>query len=161
MMQPTLSDLLRAVHVAGHDETFLARVVKNLGGGRPPFVFSTAAIGVPAAALEVAMLTSPPLNPGLDSQNVLVLAMLSASAIGTNGTQLIGRIRQGSGIGGTALTGTFTTTTAATNAMSMTLVAMDTLGAAAGQQYTLTVQVTNATATTSISNGIILAMALG
>jgi hypothetical protein len=87
--------------------------------------------------------------------------MVSASAIGTNGTQLIGRIRQGSGITGTILTATFTTTTAATNAMSMTLVAMDTLGAAAGQQYTLTAQVTGATAPTTISNGIILAMALG
>jgi len=64
----TLSDLLRSYDVPPQLHDRLARVVYGLGGGRVPFVFSTTVLGNVIAALETAVVTTPPLNPGIDSR---------------------------------------------------------------------------------------------
>lgn len=162
MMRPTLSDLLRAVHVARYDETFIARVVKNLGGGRPPFVFSTS---VPASLglhdTENVVLTSPPLNPGVDNTTVLLLGFWNMSNTGSASTLITSQFRRGTTVAGTQVGPIYTTTVANAQALGVALVATDTPGIVAGQQYVLTGISAGNGSGALISTGLIVSIALG
>lgn len=161
MMRPTLSDLLRRVHVAGYDERFIARVVKNLGGGRMPFVFANVALASPQNAVETVVITTPALNPSLDNANVLVYGGMIINAIGTAGTQLTCRIRQGTTVTGTVVSPNVAFTVIAGNQYTASQMVIDSPGAVAGIQYSMTGTVANASANSTVGGAFILALALG
>lgn len=161
MERATLSDILREVKHAPELHDRLARIVYNLGGGRVPFVLTTTALNNLVNAVETVMLTTPPLNPGLDSAIVLLLASAAVGPIGTSGTALVTRFRQGTGITGTVAGFSTTTTTVAGNSLNATQIGIDTPGAVAGLQYSFTGSVTAGATNSTVGTGLMIALALG
>jgi len=160
MERATLSDILREVKHAPELQDRLARVVFNLGGGRVPFVFSTTIGTSPATNEEEAVCIAPPLNPPSDSPFIALFGMYRLT-IGTSGTQLTTRFRQGSGIAGTIVGGNWLDTVVAANILSKMAMAFDTPQLAAGIQYSLTAQILAGAAASTVLNVALLALALG
>jgi hypothetical protein len=161
MRHRTLADILRDTHVAPQMQDTLARIVKNLGGGRPPIVFSTTILANVNNAVETQVGVTPPISPGIDSAVILVLFMWGTFAVGTTGTQAIMRVRQGNGVAGAVVNINTNETVIAGNTYSNTAFVVDTPGAVAGLQYSGTVSVTAATAVTNTNQMTMLAMAIG
>lgn len=130
-------------------------------GVRWPSVVSTTFIGpLPANANETAVLTSPPLNIPVDSAQIIILWFANVTS-GT-GTNSFGyALRRGSGTAGPLLDsfGYFAAVTAG-NTLAMSGVAVDTPGAVAEQQYTLTIQQAGASGAGTWRAGYLLAFAL-
>jgi hypothetical protein len=161
MRRPTLSDILRDMHVAPEMQDRLARTVYNLGGGRMPMVFSAVSAGNALNAAESVVVTSPPLNPGLDSALVLLIFEWSTGTIGTTGTAVTMIIRQGTTALGPNVGLNPTTLCTAGQPFNGVMVAVDTPGAVAGQQYTGTITVTGAGTNSATVKTFLLAMAIG
>lgn len=157
----TLADFLREVDIAPSMQDTLARIVKNLGGGRPPFVFSTTAITPLTNAVEGVTCTTPPLNPGLDASQVLLVGCWNTQAIGTTGNAASASIRRGTAVSGGLISSAFNTTVVAAQIWTAWCIGVDTPGAVAGQQYSLTGAVAAATANTAISAAFLMAMSIG
>jgi hypothetical protein len=160
MRARTLSDILREVNVAPQMQDTLARIVKNLGGGRMPTVFTTVANNISNAAESVVSIT-PALNPGSDAALVLVIGMWPTAAIGATGTVAITRIRQGTTVAGAQVGTSYSNTVVAANLYSGFAMAMDTPGAVAGMQYSMTAQITGGSANTNVVSAFLMAMAIG
>lgn len=130
-------------------------------GVRFPSVFSTTFVGpLPANATETVICTTPPLTLPLDFAQVNLHWFFSILT-GTGTTSLGYQIRRGTTTGGTALLGAsqVQTIAAATNGLSGGC-AVDTPGAVAGQQYSLTIVQTGATAAGAAGFVCLIAYAL-
>jgi len=160
-MARTLAELLRSYDVPPQLHDRLARVVYGLGGGRVPFVFTVAAAANLLTNAETAVLTTPAINPPSDQAIVLVLGTIAGIGVGTGGTLMVARMRQGSGLAGGTVGPTWQQTTAVGNTTSATLVALDTPGAVAGLAYTMSGQMLGASANSGVSSGFLIALALG
>lgn len=161
MERATLSDILREVKQAPELHDRLARIVYNLGGGRVPFVIGTGPLNNLVNAVETVMLTTPPLNPGIDSAVVLLLASAVISPFGASTTALVARFRQGTTTAGALVGSSTTTTTAAGNSLNATQIGIDTPGAVAGMQYSFTGSAAAAAANSTVGSGVMIALALG
>jgi hypothetical protein len=161
MSHRTLSDLLRSYDVPPQLHDRLARVVYNLGGGRVPFVLSTTLLGNLNNAVETAVCTTPPLNPGLDSAVVLVLGCYALGALGATGGALQTQVRRGADVTGVALFPTGTLVVAAGGSALVTIIVSDTPGAVAGVQYTMSGRAVGATAPSALVTTLLIALALG
>jgi hypothetical protein len=130
-------------------------------GVRFPSVASNTFIGpLPANANETAILTTPPINEPIDNAQVVLLWFASIFA-GTSVTSHVFRIRRGVGVLGTVIqVGVWTDTLAATNTKNSSGWYFDFPGVVAGQQYTLTVVQTAATAAGTFVDGALIAMVL-
>ena len=160
MARQTLSDMLRSFDVPPQLHDRLARVVYNLGGGRPPIVLSTTLLaGSFAAATETIVCTTPPLNPGLDSGNVLVFGTVCIGGVGANGTLMLAQIRRGTTLAGPQIGNNYQQTVVPPAVATGTCIVFDTPGAVAGVQYTLTCQVQNLTGPCNMNNCLIAALA--
>jgi hypothetical protein len=161
MARQTLSDLLRSYDVPPQLHDRLARVVYNLGGGRVPFVFTTAVLSALQTNAETAVLTTPPLNPGIDSAVVLLFGVYNIAPAGTGGTTVTTRLHRGTTIAGFQLVvNTLVDAVAGAN-VAPSIVTVDTPGAVAGLQYTLSGQMTVASANSNVLSGCLVALALG
>lgn len=160
MHNKTLSDILRDMKVAPALIDRLPRTVLNLGGGRVPFTFVIGNIAGLNTAAETIIATTPPLNPGADAANVLLLGCYSVST-GATTTALVTRIRQTAALTGTVVNSSQTQSVTAGNVAQSTAIAIDTPGAVAGMQYVLTGQATGASAGTGGINSVFIALALG
>lgn len=161
MRHVTLADRLREVGIAPALLDRLPRTILNLGGGRPPFTFVLGNVVGLSNAVETILATLPPLNPGLDAANVLLLAYFGVPSVGTGTTALVPRIRQGTTATGTVVNTALTKNSAAGNNEIITMVAIDTPGAVAGMQYVLTCTATGATGGTNPVNSVFIGLALG
>lgn len=130
-------------------------------GVRFPSVASTTFIGpLPATAAETVILTSPLLNPTQDNAQVFILWACDILA-GTGTTALVFRIRRGTTAAGALVNAAaWTHTLAAGNTAVLNGVYPDVPGAIAGQQYSLTVSQTGATAAGTFNDGSLLVFAL-
>lgn len=111
---------------------------------------STAVVGSPAAASETAICTLPVST--FPDQAIIDLHATVDITIGTSGTAVTLKVRQGSGTTGTTIAtyGPFTVTAA--DRRSFSLVATDPNGGAlATNQYTLTATVTAGAATSTVN----------
>jgi hypothetical protein len=138
----------------------LARIAYNLGGGRVPFVFSAAVVGSLANAAETVVCTTPPLNPGNDSPFVILLGIVTVTA-GTNATLLNLKCRQGTTALGPNAGLPSTITAVAGTQYAVAVMGVDTPGAVAGLQYSLTGQATAATAVSLVQFAFLMALAMG
>lgn len=108
---------------------------------------------------ETIVLTSQPLNLALDFEQVLILFMADILA-GTNTTAITLRIRRGASLTGALVSTTLGgAATAGTSAMWSGCY-VDSPGAIAGQQYSLTAQQTAASANGTVNDGCIVVVAL-
>lgn len=112
-----------------------------------------------AAAGETVLFTSSPLNLSLDFQQVMIFWFINWT-VGTGTTSTAFRIRRGTTITATSVTANLTVTTAASSFASFSGCYIDSPGAVAGVQYSLTGNQTAGTGTASINDGCILVMAL-
>lgn len=130
-------------------------------GVRFPTVATTTFIGpLPASAVETVVLTTPPINEPIDNAQIILMWMGLINA-GTGTSQLGWRIRRGAGITGTQLgvaVWVNTQTVGVTNVSGGFY--FDFPGVVAGQQYSLTVSQTGATAAGAWQDGSLLAMVL-
>jgi len=130
-------------------------------GVRFPSVATTAFIGpLPASAAETICATTPPLTIPLDfSQVILLWSFTFLAGTGTTGFSM--RIRRGTTTGGAQVGGhswDFTIAAAASSCYGGAYV--DTPGAVAGQQYTLTCVQTGATGAGTGEDVSLIAFAL-
>ena|SRR6267378_1564303 len=130
-------------------------------GVRLPTVASTTML---AAAIvttaETAVVTTPPLNISLDFAQVLLWFAVYIGQCGTASTNIIAKIRRGSGIGGTQVNVNMATLASPGNSGFISGVYVDTPGAVAGQQYTVSITMQAATTNSSIVDVCLLAAAL-
>lgn len=160
-MTRTLSDLLRSFDIPPQLHDRLARVVYNLGGGRVPFVFTTSVNSPILTTTELVVLTTPPLNPGIDSAVVLLLGYWNTNALSAAATFCGTTIRRGTTIASPVVNAQpFDRATASTGYTGFAM-QMDTPGAVAGQQYALTAIVGGASGNTAVISGFFAALALG
>ena len=130
-------------------------------GVRFPSVASNTFIGpLPASVAETIVLTTPPLTLPLDFSQVFLFWFANMTA-GTGTNTLSFRIRRGTTLTG-ALLGAppWSIAIAAGNAGFHSGCYIDTPGAVAGQQYSLTVVQTTATAAGTWADGNLVAFAL-
>lgn len=126
----------------------------------PSVATTTLSTLLPANANETVILVAPPLNISLDFAQI-VLQWFTSIIAGTGTTAFVFRIRRGVGVTG-AIVG-LTTWTDNVVVGSSTLssgVYVDTPGAVGGQQYSLTISQTGATAAGTYNDGCFLAFAL-
>ena len=162
MRNRTLSDILRDVNVAPQMHDTLARIVMNLGGGRLPFAFSNTSIANAALAAETVVVTTPPLNPGLDFSFILIFFQWTGAPIGTTGNGVTMQARRGTAVAGTlVLGGSPVFTVVAGNNFTGFAMWVDTPGAVAGQQYSGTISVNAATANSITGTAVLVALAFG
>jgi hypothetical protein len=160
MERATLSDILREVKHAPELHDRLARIVYNLGGGRVPFVVSQTVGTSPVTNEEEAVCITPPLNPPSDSPFIILLGTYRIT-VGTSGTLLNTRFRQGSGIAGTAVSNIWVSTVVAATVVSPFVLGTDTPASAAGIQYSMTCLVTGGAAASAVAAALMIALALG
>lgn len=124
-------------------------------------IASTTFVGpLPASAVETVILTTPLLNPALDFSQVFILWACDILA-GTGTTALVFRLRRGTTAAGALVNAAaWTHTLAAGNSAVVTGCYPDSPGAIAGQQYSLTVSQTGATAAGTFNDGSLIAFAL-
>lgn len=130
-------------------------------GVRFPQIASTTFVGpLPASAAETVILTTPPLNISLDFSQIIIQWACDILA-GASTTSLVFRLRRGTTVAGTLINAAaWTHTLAAAASAVMSGVYVDTPGAVAGQQYSLTVVQTAATGAGTFNDGCLLAFAL-
>lgn len=130
-------------------------------GVRFPSIATTFFVGpLPASAVETVILTTPPLNISLDFAQIIICWACNITA-GTGTTGLTFRVRRGTTTGGPSVTATaWPLTLAAGNTGIGSGCYVDTPGAVAGQQYSLTVIQTGATVAGVYNDGCLLAFAL-
>lgn len=130
-------------------------------GVRFPSIASSTFVGpLPANANETVILTTPQLNISLDFSQIFILWACDILA-GTTTSALVFRLRRGTTVAGTLINAAaWTHTLAAGNSAAISGAYFDTPGAVAGQQYSLTVSQTAATAAGTFNDGSILAFAL-
>lgn len=130
-------------------------------GVRFPSVSSTTFVGpLPANATETVILTTPPLTLSLDFAQVFLI-WLACIITGASTTSLGYRIRRGTSIAGAFIGAiVWQQTNVAGNFVNMSGAYVDTPGAIAAQQYSLTVVQVGATAAGSYQDGSLLAFAL-
>jgi len=108
---------------------------------------------------ETVVLTSSPLNLALDFEQVLILWMLEFT-MGTGGTLYQVRIRRGAALTSTLISTVLGEQVTAANSYLRSGCYVDTPGAIAGQQYSITFAQLAATANASIADGCIAVIAL-
>jgi hypothetical protein len=126
-----------------------------------PTVFSATSAGNLVTSGEGVVAITPPLNPGIDAPTVLVLFQWGTNSIGTAATQATLQIKRGAALPGAVFASGGLSVVTAAQAYIGFLMAMDTPGAVAGQQYIGTVTLANATANTSTNLAIMVAIAIG
>jgi len=116
-------------------------------GVRFPSVFTTTSLGVLAAnGAETIIATTPPLTLPLDFASVFLHWWFAGSS-GNGTTGLSVAIRRGVTLAGTLITAAAAVLVTANNIVNVAGCFVDTPGAVAGQQYTLTL---TGTATTGV-----------
>ncbi len=110
--------------------------------------------------VETVLCTSPPLSLPLDFALVLLSWYLLIGIIGTAATTATVRIRRGAGTGGTVINNPVAVPVTAGSSVSLSGCYIDTPGAVAGQQYSVTVTMGAATANSTPSDTCLLAYAL-
>lgn len=131
-------------------------------GVRFPSVQSNTFIGpLPANNTETVILTTPPLTISLDFATVFLLWACNIVS-GTGTTSLSFRLRRGTTITGALVTPAafWTHTLAAANSADLSGNYFDIPGAVGGQQYSLTIIQTGATAAGTFNDGSLIAFAL-
>lgn len=129
-------------------------------GVRFPQVSSTTIQTASIPTTETLVGLSPPLTISLDFSLIIILGYVNWT-IGTNGTAMTVRLRRGNGVSGAAVLGTpIVNTFAAATSLSTQFCYVDTPGAVAGQQYSLTLQQTAGTGNGSANDVCIIAFAL-
>lgn len=108
---------------------------------------------------EAPVLISPPLNLSIDFEQVLIFCYFNITP-GASTTGVTGRIRRGVDATGTLITLANTITVVAANSYQLAMMYIDTPGAAAGVQYTMTGQTIAQTVQATIADGCIIVMAL-
>jgi hypothetical protein len=161
MERATLSDILREVKHAPELHDRLARIVYNLGGGRVPFVFTTAVSSPIVTTTEFAVLTTPPINPGVDSAVVLFFGFWTTTALSAAVTSVNAIVRRGTTIAGLIVNQNTLDRATASAPYTGYVMGLDTPGAVAGQQYTLSAITNLASGNTVVNAGFLIALALG
>lgn len=161
MERAALSDILREVRCAPELHDRLARAVYNLGGGRVPFVFAAGGASNLINAVETAVITTPPLNPPSDTAVVLAIGFYQMGAAGATTAGLATIIRRGADVTGVTLVPNGSVIVTAGNPYFASCMVMDTPGAVAGVQYTMTGRAISATANSTIVTSLLVALALG
>ena len=108
---------------------------------------------------EFIVLTTPPMNPSIDFQLVMIFAYINVTP-GASTTGVIGRIRRGATAAGPLLSLSNTLTVAAGNSFQFMMCYIDIPGAVAGVQYTFTAQTVAQTVQAAVNDGCIIAFAL-
>lgn len=124
-------------------------------------VFSTTFIGpLPASAVETVLVTSPPLTPAIDTAAIFLFWTFALLA-GTGTVSATLTIRRGTSTAGANITpGGFVQAIAAGANGLFSGVWVDTPGAIAGQQYSLTITQNGATVAGTPGNVAMLAFSL-
>lgn len=132
-----------------------------MSGVRFPFVASTTFVGpLPANANETVILTTPPLNIPLDFAQIIIEWSCNITG-GTGALAHVFRIRRGTTAGGLLVNAVgWQHIAAAAVVRTHSGQYVDTPGAVAGQQYSLTVVQTGVTAAGTFNDGVIFAYAL-
>lgn len=99
---------------------------------------------------ETAAITSQPVSTSLDGDNIGINGSLDITT-GASVTAVVIRVRRGSGTGGALVGNAITHTIGAAVSGSLPFDVVDTPGAVAGQQYTVTAQQTAATTNGSVT----------
>ena len=132
-------------------------------GVRFPFAGAQATVpfnALPANANETAVMVSAPFNPSIDSAQILILWYVCLT-VGTGTTFIQWHVRRGSGTGGTTLNAGIPQQSVTAGQQSIfSGMAVDSPGAVGGQQYTLTIVQTAATAAANWQEGVLALLAL-
>lgn len=110
-------------------------------------------------ATETAVVTSPPLSPGVDGNAFLILASFDCT-IGTAGVSVLLKLRRGATAAGTTIYTGLALTAVAADLRQFFAMMVDTPGIIAGQQWTLTGTVASASAVSTINAACIAVFAL-
>ncbi|SRR6266849_4145419 len=128
-------------------------------GVRFPSVASTTIVTVSVPAAETVIVTTPPLNISLDfAQIILLWYVLLTSGTGT--TSLVYLLRRGTTTAGALLNVSAIDQTTAGNNTRRSGVYVDTPGAVAAQQYSLTLAQTGLTVNGTVLDVCMIAFAL-
>lgn len=128
-------------------------------GVRLASVFTSTIIASPATNAETVVATTGAINLAVDNAPVILVAFIEIT-IGTSGVLLTLRLRRGTTTGGTLINVGNGATVVATNVVRHSIVYVDTPGAGAGLQYSLTAQVGSGAATSTVGDVGLLAMVL-
>ena len=128
-------------------------------GVRFPSVASTTIVASPALAAETVVCTTPPLNISLDFSQIILMWYV-ACLIGTAGVQIICLLRRGTTTVGSLVNVNANDNVNAGTNQRRSGFYVDIPGAVAGQQYSLTLTITSATAVTTVADVCLLAFAL-
>lgn len=130
-------------------------------GVRFPSVSSTTLVNTALVnAAETIMLTSPPLNLAVDFEQILIFWSICLNVVGASTTLAQVKIRRGTTAGGTQVNVNATTLATPANQFFMSGCYIDTPGAVAGQQYTVTLAMLSATANSNANDGCIILFGL-
>jgi len=155
-----VSDILTGEVLERRSFEHIGKIAKAMGV-RLFSVFTTTFVGpLPANATETVVLTTPAIQLAVDNAAV-ILVWMATVLLGTGTTSLGWRLRRGTTTAGTFI-GAAAWLDAATAATSNVTAGMyvDTPGVVAGQQYSLTIVQTGASASGTWSDGCLLAMVL-
>lgn len=129
-------------------------------GVRYPSVATIAALGIyGAAGAEAIVFTTPPLNISLDFAQVILLWYVQFNT-GAGTTSYVPRIRRGAALTGALVNIANAVVCTAATVTSFSGVYVDTPGAVAGQQYSLSLSGNATTGAAVFADGSLLAFAL-
>jgi hypothetical protein len=159
MTHRTLADILREVNVAPQMQDTLARIAYNMGV-RWPSVGTTASVGALASnGAESLIMTTPPLNLTLDFAQVLLLWWFTGNS-GNSTTALNPKIRRGAALTSALVNVGNAIAVTAASQVSLSGCYIDTPGAVAAQQYSLTLTGTATTGVGTFLDGCMIALSL-
>lgn len=155
-----VSDILTGAVLERESYQELGAIARAMGVRFATVASTTQANVLPANATETVICTTLGINEAVDNAQV-VLVWMSNITTGTGTTALVHRIRRGTAITGTSIGfNTWINSVTAGNTVHLSGVYVDSPGIVAGQQYSMTVQQTGATAAGGLNDVCLLAMVL-
>ena len=131
-----------------------------MGVRYPTAVSTTLVTANIVTSAETVVVTSPPLTLTLDFSQVLLWYAVYLGANGAGSVNIIATIRRGAAVGGTQVSVQQRSVASPGNVTFISGVYVDTPGAVAGQQYSITITMQAATTNTSVTDVCLLAAAL-
>src|SRR5437868_6296431 len=129
-------------------------------GVRLPSVVSTTILNSPIlTTAETIVVTSPAINLSLDFQALLIFWYANIAAAAST-TSVIARLRRGAALTGTVINVASLTVATASAGFSTSGCYVDTPGAVAGQQYSLTLALSAASANSAVNDVALVVMGL-
>lgn len=130
-------------------------------GVRFPSVASTTIVNATlVTTAETVVVTTPPFNIPLDYAQIIVMAYAEVFPVGTTTTGIVAKLRRGTTTAGTQLGFNSGGTATPGAAWAWSMLYVDSPGVVAGQQYSVTLSQTAATANGTVLDVCLIAFAL-